>query len=775
VSEIELGSSHGAEPPSEGTSKPAAPADGWHRVRAVGKRVLPQPVVERVHTWRAERHRVRKEREREARRAARKREKERRARRREDREAPAPRAAREQLYWSVASVFHEILGDGRMLVSMPPDDSWSVSVRDTRSSFHGLLRIDPDGDSTEAFALGAAQTLPLGRFEAPQPAVHALLRALLEHADAERPEGPPGPARRIWIPVEDGRPVPRLLRLGRQWTSPLHRSGWAGAMEILASLHDEEGVLFDGFLESTFCWKDTGQVYDSPWVGVCHSPPGTFPWTRATNDDLFESPRLQRSLPWCRGLFVLSEHHRGALRKRVDVPVSVLPLPTETPERSFSLRAFEQNPRPRLVQIGHWLRHPSSLYRLRVAGLVKTRLDLGFPWEENVRDHLPPEEGPLDLASVEVMPRLSDGEYDALLACNLVFLHLLGSSANNAVVECVVRGTPLLVNPLPAVVEHLGPGYPLYFDTLEEAGRKATDPERIRRAHRHLRALPKQRYSREGFLAAVVGSEVYRALRGSPVSVPAPSPRRSPLPFQEEASRLLLFHATHHKAGTHWLLRILQDVTERYGLRLARAEDPDLASGTAPDVLLDYASQMDLESLPPFRGSHMIRDPRDMVVSGYFYHLWTHEAWVQVPEARYDGRTYQQYLNAVDRETGLLEEIERCAFTFGRMAAWRYDDPRFFEIRYEDLMGDSEALFRRLFTHYGFAPEAVEVALEIARRNSFERRAGRAPGQVQERSVLRSGRPGQWREHFTPGVKARFQEAYGDLLIQLGYERDAAW
>lgn len=731
---------------------PAAEAPGWQRVRRVGKRLLPEPVVERVRGWREARHRARKERARA-----------------EGRPVESRRDAHEKLYWRVSSLFHAVLGDGRVLVRMAPDDPWSVDVQDTRSGFHGLLRVAPDTSQTEAFVLDAAGARSLGHFDGHPQAGYALLRSLLDHDEAQREAGSQAPSRRIWIPLEEGRPVPRLLRVGPQWSSALHRSGWGGAMETVASLHDERGVLFDGFLEATFCWRDTGRVYETPWVGVSHTPPETPAWTGATNDDLFGNERFRRSLPWCRGLFVLSEHHRAALRKRVDLPVSVVPLPTEVPERTFSMRAFEQNPHPRLVQIGHWLRHPDSLYRLRAPGLQKTRLDVGHPWEEGVRAQLASEEGAPELESVEVMPRLPDGEYDALLARNLVFLHLLGSSANNAVVECIVRATPLLVNRLPAVAEYLGADYPLYFDDLEDAARKATDRELVRLAHWHLRTIPRERFSREAFLAAVVDSEVYRTLRAEAGTALAPSVSRHALPFRDEASRVLLFHASHHKAGTHWLLRILHGIATRYGLRLAHAGATDPARDPAPDVLIDDTSRTDPDWLPPFRGSHMIRDPRDMVVSGYFYHRWTHEAWVHVPEARYDGLTFQQYLNAVDTEAGLLEEIERCTYTFDLMRAWRYDDPRFFEIRYEELMHEGEALFRRLFHHYGFAEEAVEVALEVARQNSFERSAGRHPGQAQDGSILRSGLPGQWREHFTPRVAARFHERHGDLLTRLGY------
>lgn len=73
---------------------------------------------------------------------------------------------------------------------------------------------------------------------------------------------------------------------------------------------------------------------------------------------------------------------------------------------------------------------------------------------------------------VRVVDYLTDMEYDRLLSQNLVFLDLYDSSANNALVECIVRGTPVLVNPLDAVVEYLGVDYPLHFDNLAEAALK---------------------------------------------------------------------------------------------------------------------------------------------------------------------------------------------------------------------------------------------------------------------------------------------------------------
>ena len=64
----------------------------------------------------------------------------------------------------------------------------------------------------------------------------------------------------------------------------------------------------------------------------------------------------------------------------------------------------------------------------------------------------------------------------ALLCRNIAFVELHDAGANNTVVECIARATPLLVNKLPSVVEYLGAGYPFYYDSLEEAAEKAEEP-----------------------------------------------------------------------------------------------------------------------------------------------------------------------------------------------------------------------------------------------------------------------------------------------------------
>ena len=88
--------------------------------------------------------------------------------------------------------------------------------------------------------------------------------------------------------------------------------------------------------------------------------------------------------------------------------------------------------------------------------------------------------------NTETCTYLTNQEYDKLLSGNIVFLDLYDANANNSIVECIARCTPVLVNPLPAVREYLGKDYPFYFNNLEEAAHKAQDIDLIKKTHEYL-------------------------------------------------------------------------------------------------------------------------------------------------------------------------------------------------------------------------------------------------------------------------------------------------
>jgi hypothetical protein len=103
----------------------------------------------------------------------------------------------------------------------------------------------------------------------------------------------------------------------------------------------------------------------------------------------------------------------------------------------------------------------------------------------------------------------------------------------------------------------------------------------------------------------------------------------------------LIFHGAHHKMGTVWITRVLESIAQVYGLSVQKIklDTEPLLPGT--DICIAMHSDLKLARIGDFVGSHMIRDPRDAIVSGYFYHLWTTEAWVLEPRAELDGRSFQ--------------------------------------------------------------------------------------------------------------------------------------
>jgi hypothetical protein len=298
-------------------------------------------------------------------------------------------------------------------------------------------------------------------------------------------------------------------------------------MDGLESLYCVDGVLLDGFIEKTFAWdRDPGDGagvtgYDDAWVGFVHNPPHVPPWFNKNRQSPLEilcTPEWRHSMHSCKGLFTLSSYLKDWLSPQVPVRVCNLLAPTETPENRFSMVKFRLNDDKKLIQVGWWLRKFHSLYHLPVNTRRKVLLSLGDSWTDEahaaelsfVRD-------PSDFDSVQVIPYLCNDDYDELLSKNIVFLDLYDSSFNNAIVECIVRATPLLVNPLPAVVEYLGEGYPFYFESLDQASGKAEDEALILATHEYLEAWPLRKLlTRDHFLQSFIQSDIYQALPSTP-------------------------------------------------------------------------------------------------------------------------------------------------------------------------------------------------------------------------------------------------------------------
>jgi hypothetical protein len=172
-----------------------------------------------------------------------------------------------------------------------------------------------------------------------------------------------------------------------------------------------------------------------------------------------------------------------------------------------------------------------------------------------------------------------------------------------------------------------------------------------------------------------------------------------------------------------------------------------------------------------YLGFHVIRDPRDIVVSAYFSHKKTHPMgdWLK------DHRTK---LNRVSLEEGIRLEMDFRAGTFKTMHDWNYNNPRIYETRFEILTVDSLNQYSDIFRFLGFLPKYISNTRvqEIVHRYTFERMSkGRKQGEEDANSHFRKGIHGDWVDYIYGENKQYFKEKYGTLLIDLGYEQDLNW
>jgi hypothetical protein len=308
-----------------------------------------------------------------------------------------------------------------------------------------------------------------------------------------------------------------------------HRSGWNCVIDALSELHNDEGVRFDGFLENVFVWKKhkllTNNIlpYNKPWIGVFHNPPNMPCWfsdNGAHPNMILSDYVFKQSLTHCKGIYVLSQYHANYLKLFIpEIPINVLRLPTEIPEKKFTYEKFINNPNKSILTIGWWLRKLHSFFLLK-SPYKKIQI-LPIDKCKGVLTRLKAIESSVynikitdeQYKSVEMIDQLNNDAYDDLLTENIVYLNLYDSSANNVIVECIARGTPILINKLPATIEYLGEDYPFYFADQIEAEKKLNDLALIKETTEYLTVFDNRKYIfKDYFINNFINSSIYKNL-----------------------------------------------------------------------------------------------------------------------------------------------------------------------------------------------------------------------------------------------------------------------
>jgi lipopolysaccharide transport system ATP-binding protein len=270
------------------------------------------------------------------------------------------------------------------------------------------------------------------------------------------------------------------------------------------------------------------------------------------------------------------------------------------------------------------------------------------------------------------------------------------------------------------------------------------------------------------------GSVPHHGLVNLPGSLDLSVTEAPPLEIEESAAGPTLFHVTHWKAGSQWLLAILR------GCAPAGVVDALLDQGQVRYAQIQpgavyptvYLTRQELEgiALPPdSRIFVVIRDLRDTLVSAYYSFKVSH------PILSAGNAAVRQTLDELDEETGMRYLLENslpaCAAI---QLSWLESGA--LVVKYEDLRLDTHRLLSEILLDrlkMPIRPERLAKAIDDSR---FEKLSGgRAPGQEDPASHLRKGVAGDWRNHFTDRMKRAFKARYGGLLVAAGYEKNLNW
>ena len=271
---------------------------------------------------------------------------------------------------------------------------------------------------------------------------------------------------------------------------------------------------------------------------------------------------------------------------------------------------------------------------------------------------------------------------------------------------------------------------------------------------------------------------------------------------------------------TSWVRHVLRRVCDELNWNFVEVEDIHMLDMNVSEYVrtnkVDMLScqEPDLEivrALGDFVGFHIIRDPRDIVVSAYFSHLHSHRTdnWPELI-------AHRAQLQKLSKDDGLLLEMEFRRSEFEQLCEWDYAQENVLELKMEDIIANPyDQMVRALFfieaaaeytplkqkllaavasriregslgylyripslvvPNYVLPKIPVEFLLGYIYEYRFSKMTnGRAEGIEDVCSHYRKGVVGDWANHFKPQHTEYFKKNYNDVLLKLGYELTLDW
>lgn len=207
-----------------------------------------------------------------------------------------------------------------------------------------------------------------------------------------------------------------------------------------------------------------------------------------------------------------------------------------------------------------------------------------------------------------------------------------------------------------------------------------------------------------------------------------------------------------------------------------------------------------------FLGIHVFRDPRDLIVSAYFSHKYSHStnsAWGQNKLIH-----HRKKLVSLSLKKGLMEEIQFSRKNIERiLSLFESSSKKIKHFKLEDIIKDNLFFYKEFLTFYSLglkdssftlinqninfllSKSPIDVNLKsfffgrtkhithkrlnaIVEKNNFKNLSGgRKKGEEDKKSHFRKGIAGDWKNYFDKDVLAMFNEIYPNYVKRLGYQK----
>lgn len=195
-------------------------------------------------------------------------------------------------------------------------------------------------------------------------------------------------------------------------------------------------------------------------------------------------------------------------------------------------------------------------------------------------------------------------------------------------------------------------------------------------------------------------------------------------------------------------------------------------------------------------GIQLIRDPRDIIVSGYLYHKRTSEEWCINSQFEYsdqimyplvpksqeyrstswktkylnelNGVSYQKSLNSMEVKEGLGFEMSHYGkWTIESMEKFNSFSNNFLIVKFEDLMSNYDKTIAEIFSHLKLKNSVRKNAIKISHKHDLNRKT---KNEIENMKHVSSPKTTKWKEYFSPELEEEFRLNFPNVLNSLGYQ-----